>query len=30
MFSFGTNPVSKEAEEVEQEENNVVTETENA
>ena len=30
MFSFGTTPVSKEAEEVEQEENNVVTETENA
>ena len=30
MFSFGTNPLSKEAEEVKQEENNVATETENA
>lgn len=29
MFSFGTNPVSKETEEAKQEENNVATETEN-
>lgn len=29
MFSFGTNPVSKETEEAMQEENNVATETEN-
>lgn len=29
MFSFGTNPVSKETEETMQEENNVATETEN-
>ena len=29
MSSFGTNPVSKETEEVKQEENNVATETEN-
>ena len=30
MFSFGTNPLSKQAQEVKQEENNVATETENA
>lgn len=29
MFSFGTNPVSKETEEVKKEENNVAIETEN-